>query len=259
MKIAVCGKGGVGKSLVSGTLARLLARRGWPVVAVDADPFPNLGISLGTGPEVVAGLVPILNGLDASGFTHDDPVPSTDELLVRFGVDAPDGIRLVATGRIERPASSCMCCGSHTTTRRFFGDIEATDRVVVADLEAGLSDLIWANPGSDDTVVLVSDGSAKAIEMARRAQAVAAELGVHRVVAVANRTIDPGDLERTRGALGGAETIVLPEDPAVARADATGQAVVDLEPGAPVMLGIEELARRLVPEAWVASRSAAKG
>ncbi len=118
MKIAVTGKGGSGKSTISGALARHLAAEGHRVVAVDGDPNPNLGISLGVPSETVESMEAILNGLLAIGHTHDDPRPDPEDLLARYGVSAPDAIVLVATGKIERPTDSCLCCGSHTTTRQ---------------------------------------------------------------------------------------------------------------------------------------------
>ncbi|MBW3643769.1 MAG: AAA family ATPase [Actinobacteria bacterium] len=241
MKIAVTGKGGSGKSTVSGALARQLARRGHKVVAVDADPNPNLGISLGVRREVVESMRPILNSLLDAGHTHNDPTPAAEDLLERFGVDAPEGVRLVATGKIERPSDACLCCGSHNTTRQFFGDLPAHDRIVLADLEAGLNDLIWARPGADDVVVVVTEGSAKSVEIARRASALAAEMGVTRVVTVANRTSDAADARRVSEALD-VEVFVVPEDPAVERADQDGLAPLDVAPTSPAMVAVAALA-----------------
>ena len=106
MKIAVCGKGGSGKSTISGALARHLARQGHKVVALDCDPNPNLGISLGVPRESVESMSPILNALLDAGHTHKDPKIEAEVLLGRYGVDAPEGIRLVATGKIERPSNA---------------------------------------------------------------------------------------------------------------------------------------------------------
>src|SRR2546429_9054391 len=88
---------------------------------------------------------------------------------------------LVATGKIERPTDACLCCGSHMTTREFFGELPAEDRMVVADLEAGLNDLIWAQPGPEDVVLAVAEPSMKAVEIARRARGIAERLGVRSI------------------------------------------------------------------------------
>ncbi|MGH9281914.1 MAG: AAA family ATPase, partial [Acidimicrobiales bacterium] len=141
MKIAITGKGGSGKTTVAGSLIRQLAKSGHKVIAMDADPNPNLGISIGVDQDTVETMRPILNALLDAGHTHNDPTPEPDELLARYGVEAPDGIVLVATGKIERPTDKCLCCGSHNTTRQFFGSLPDEGRTVVADLEAGLNDL----------------------------------------------------------------------------------------------------------------------
>ncbi len=246
MRIAICGKGGSGKSMIAGSLARHLARRGHTVVAVDADPNPNLGISLGVPRDTVEEMKPILNALLDAGHTHNDPTPLAEDLLDRYGVDAPEGIRLVATGKIERPSDACLCCGSHNTTRQFFGELADDQRVVVADLEAGLNDLIWAKPGANDVVLAVSEGSEKSVEIARRAVVVAEELGVTRIIGVANRTVSDDDVSRMAAQLGVGEIFSVPEDPAVEKADQVGVAPMDADAGSPAMVAVSELADLLV-------------
>jgi len=245
VKIAVAGKGGSGKSMVSGALARHLARMGHQVVAIDADPNPNLGISLGVERELVETMRPILNSLLDAGHTHDDPTPPADQLLADYGVDAPEGVRLVATGKIERPSGACLCCGSHNTTRQFFGDLPAEDRIVLADLEAGLNDLLWARPGPDDVVLAVTEGSAKSVEIARRACRMAEEMGVTRVIGVVNRTVSEADASRISDELG-VETFTVPEDPAIEKADQLGVAPIDADPASPAIVAVGDLATRLV-------------
>lgn len=99
MKIAVAGKGGSGKTTVSGTLARTLARAGHRVVALDADTNPMLGISLGVGPDETERLVAARQALDDGDREHQ---PSAREIVNAFGTDAPDGVRLVVVSRIDR-------------------------------------------------------------------------------------------------------------------------------------------------------------
>ena len=246
MRIAICGKGGSGKSMIAGSLARHLARRGHTVVAVDADPNPNLGISLGVTRETVEEMRPILNALLDAGHTHNDPTPLAEDLLDRYGVDAPEGIRLVATGKIERPSDACLCCGSHNTTRQFFGELADDQRVVVADLEAGLNDLIWAKPGANDVVLAVSEGSEKSVEIARRAVVVAEELGVTRVIGVANRSLAEEDASRIGRELGVTEVFRIPEDPAIEEADHLGVAPMDADATSPAMVAVSELADLVV-------------
>ncbi len=252
MKIAVTGKGGSGKSTISGALCRHLADQGHRVVGVDGDPNPNLGISLGVDREQVEAMEPILNALIAVGHTHNDPTPDPEDLLARYGVDAPGGVRLVATGKIERPTDSCLCCGSHMTTRQFFGELADDDRIVVADLEAGINDLLWAKPRPDDVVLVVAEPSAKSVEIARRAREVATDLGVTRIVVIANRCAGDDDIARMAEAIGDDNVVSIPEDPAIEHADHLGQAPYDLDPSSPAVVAIgalvEHLIRRPAPE-----------
>ena len=99
MKIVVAGKGGAGKTTVSGTLARTLARRGHRVLALDADANPMLGISLGVGPEETDVLVSVRQGLEDGESEHE---PTLEGFVGRFGTDAPDGVRLVVASRIDK-------------------------------------------------------------------------------------------------------------------------------------------------------------
>lgn len=245
MKIAITGKGGSGKTMVAGALARHLATRGHKVVAIDADPNPNLGISLGVPSNEVEAMESILTALQATGYTHDQPLPDPDDLIARYGVDAPAGVSLVATGKIERPSDACLCCGSHVTTRRFFGDLPATDRFVVADLEAGLNDLIWAQPGPGDVVLIVAEPSAKSVEIAAGAARLARDMGVQRLLGVANRCASEADIERLTTAVG-TDSFAIPHDPAVADADRRGVAVFDVQPTSAAMVAVGEVADALL-------------
>ncbi|HET7488525.1 MAG TPA: AAA family ATPase [Acidimicrobiales bacterium] len=244
MKIAVTGKGGAGKSTISGALIRTLAAAGHRVVAVDADPNPNLGISLGLPHDTVETMQPILNALLASGHTHNDPTPEPDELLARFGVPAGDGVVLIATGKIERPSNACLCCGSHNTTRQFFGQLPDADRVVVADLEAGLNDLMWAKPGPGDTVLVVAETSAKSVEVARRGCRLAESMGVQQILGIANRAAGDDDVARLAEILG-VEVVAVPDDPVVLHADHLGVSPYDTDPDSPAMRAVAAIAERV--------------
>lgn len=98
MRIITVGKGGVGKTVVAGTVARALGRVGHPVLALDCDVNPMLGLSLGVGPERTEGLVAVRQGLDEDETPHE---PTTAGFVDRFGTDAPDGVRLVVASRID--------------------------------------------------------------------------------------------------------------------------------------------------------------
>jgi CO dehydrogenase maturation factor len=105
LKIAIAGKGGSGKTTLAGTLARQLARRGHAVLAVDGDANPNLGLSLGLGPEATERLVAARQELDRD--PDADHAGTVEEIIDRFGADAPDGVRLIQVSRIDNPQSGC--------------------------------------------------------------------------------------------------------------------------------------------------------
>jgi len=100
VKVAVVGKGGSGKTTTSAIVARTLARHGLSVVALDCDSNPNLGLSLGIGDDETERLASIREALDEGGEEH---TPGWDQLIDRFGSDAPDGVRLAVVTRIDNP------------------------------------------------------------------------------------------------------------------------------------------------------------
>jgi len=104
MKIAVVGKGGSGKTTTSAVLARAIARSGRPTLALDCDTNPNLGISLGLGEELTEQLVSVRDAVDAGEEQH---AASADDLVERFGVDGPDGVRLAVVSAIQNPEPGC--------------------------------------------------------------------------------------------------------------------------------------------------------
>ncbi|MGQ0743515.1 MAG: nucleotide-binding protein [Acidimicrobiales bacterium] len=100
MKLAVVGKGGTGKTTTSSVIARRLARLGHPVVALDCDSNPNLGISLGVGEAETERLTSMRQALEDGEEQH---APTWDTLLARYGSDGPDGVRLAVVAGIENP------------------------------------------------------------------------------------------------------------------------------------------------------------
>ena len=113
---------------------------------------------------------------------------------------------------------------------------------MVADLEAGLNDLVWARPGPDDMVVAVAEPSAKSVEIARRACRLAEEMGVTRIIGVSNRTVSDVDAKRIGEELG-VEMVTIPEDRAIEDADHLGVAAMDADPSSPAMVAVGELAQ----------------
>jgi CO dehydrogenase maturation factor len=239
MKIVVAGKGGAGKTTVSGTLARALARGGQRVVAVDADVNPMLGLSLGLGIDRTEQLAAVRQALMDDETEHVDTV---EQLVATYGADAPDGVRVVVASRMDRPDSGCGCCG--VTPDKMLKELESGGQTVLGDLEAGVGALTRMEPGSVDLVLVVANPTVKSIEVARRAieTAVARE---SRVLVVANRVQSAEDEEIIRAAFGDHEIVVVPEDPAIGRADMEGTAPLDVAGGGPGVRALVSLGERL--------------
>lgn len=239
MKIVVAGKGGAGKTTVSGTIARALAQKGNPVLALDADANPMLGVSLGVGFEKTDMLNSVRQALDAGDVEHE---PTVEGMVENFGTDAPDGVRLVVASRIDNDSPGCQCCG--VSPDQILRELEHEYRVVICDLEAGIGTLTRMAPGNADVIVVVANPTAKALEVARRAAEIADDLA--EVVVLANRVRHDEDLRAITDVLGEErELIVIPEDSVIAAADRDGTAPIDLDPESPGVAAMIRLADRL--------------
>ncbi len=105
MRIAIAGKGGTGKTTIAGTLARVLARTGREVLAIDADTNPNLASVLGIPPASAEAIVSLPRNLmqrqtNADGTTTTKFTANPEELITEFSVRGPDGVRLMVMGRV---------------------------------------------------------------------------------------------------------------------------------------------------------------
>ena len=238
MKIAVAGKGGVGKTTVSGTIARALARRGHTVLALDADLNPMLGVSLGVGGEQTELIVAARQAIAEGEAEH---APTIDEVVERFGADAPDGVRMVIASRVEYMDPGCMCCGVNPVN--LVRQLEHGERTVVCDLEAGIGTIERIEQGVVDVLLVVANPTGKSLEVARRAIEIAD--GVTEVVVVANRVAGDDDVALMRDVLGDRELFVIPEDPNIAAADRDGLAPIDLDPDSPGVAALVRLAERV--------------
>ncbi len=104
MKIAISGKGGSGKTTISATLIRLIARRGLSVLAIDGDPNPNLIQALGVGPGVEAESVPrsvVERREDETGKTRHVLTRTIAEIVKQYGMKAPDGVTVLVGTKVD--------------------------------------------------------------------------------------------------------------------------------------------------------------
>jgi CO dehydrogenase maturation factor len=126
------------------------------------------------------------------------------------------------------------------------GSVEFNDVVVIADLEAGLGTLSRLGERKVDAVVLVVEPTPKSIEVATRAAALAREKSLGRLLVVANRVGDAGDLAAVRAAFPDDRVVGVPDDPAIVEAERRGLAPLDVAPGAPAVRALTDLAETLV-------------
>jgi CO dehydrogenase maturation factor len=248
MRIGIAGKGGAGKTTTSATLARLFARRGMHVVAVDADSNPNLAPALGLAADDVARLGPLPRDLISRKLRGPALTQPLEQVLADHAASAPDGVRMLMMGMPEHAGEGCLCAG-HATVGALLDDLgEQRDTVTVLDLEASPEHLSRGTARYVDTLLLVTEPYYRSLETSRRLAALAAQLPIPHVAVLANkvRSREDGEAlhafcERHGLALAGE----VPWSEAVQDADRRAQPVLDADPDGPVVSALAALADRL--------------
>ncbi|MCY4294492.1 MAG: AAA family ATPase [Acidimicrobiaceae bacterium] len=193
MKIAVAGKGGAGKTTVCATAARLLARSGLRVVAVDGDTNPNLHAAIGLAGSSMAPFLPV--SLVSRRFDGPRLTAGVDEVLQRYSSAAPDGVRLVRMAMPQHADEGCMC-SAHATVSALLADLgDAADTVTLLDLEASPEHLSRGTARHCDTLLLVAEPYYRSLEAVKLQSALAGETSISRVAVIANKCRQPSDLE----------------------------------------------------------------
>jgi CO dehydrogenase maturation factor len=202
MKIAVTGKGGVGKTTLAASLARLYANDGRRVLAVDADPDANLGLALGLTEDEVARVTPISamseliaerTGADKENYGKFFKInPKVDDIPDRFAVEK-DGVKLLVMGTVDTGGGGCVC-PEHVMLKRVISHlvVESKD-VVIMDMEAGIEHLGRGTAGMVDIFIVVVEPGARSIQTYERIKELAADLGVKKVSVVGNKVAGEAD------------------------------------------------------------------
>lgn len=237
MKIAVSGKGGVGKTTATALLAYGYAAQGYQVLAVDADPSPCLGEALGFPAALLAELHPIAEMEDLiSERTGAQPGsmggyfrlnPRVEDIPERFSV-VHRGIRLLQLGAVEKGGSGCICPESvllrslvtHILLRR-------TD-VVLLDMYAGVEHLGRATADAVDAMIIVVEPTARSLGTAAQIRALAEDLHLPHLFLLGSKVAGPEDREFIERRSPGLEVLGhLSADDGVREADRDGAAVYD--------------------------------
>jgi CO dehydrogenase maturation factor len=194
VRLAIAGKGGAGKTTLSATLARLAARSGRSVVAVDADANPNLSVALGVAAADAARLSPVPPSLVSRRIGGSGLTVPVDQVLDRFAVPGPDGVRLLGMGAPAHADEGCLCA-AHAVVSSVLEDLGDADRVVVVDMEASPEHLSRGTVRHVDAVLFVAEPYYRSLETVRRMSALVAELSVPAVAVVANKLRSSADEE----------------------------------------------------------------
>jgi len=204
MKIAVTGKGGVGKTTLSSVLARLYAEDGRPVLTADADPDANLGLALGFTEEELEKLQPLseMSALIAertgSGPDNMGKVfklnPKVDDIPDKFSIEK-NGVKLLIMGTVDTGGSGCVC-PEHVLLKRVVSNlIMGRDEVIILDMEAGLEHLGRGTTDFVDRFIVVIEPGARSVQTYKKIKQLAADLGIHKVSVVANKVRNDEDRE----------------------------------------------------------------
>lgn len=237
MKIAVSGKGGVGKTTLSAALSHIFAKEGRRVLAVDADPDANLASAFGLKAEDLKDLHPIAEMADLveerTGARPGAPGgvyrlnPKVDDIAERFG-HTFDGITLVVTGKSKEAASGCYCPENVLLRRLLKHIIVERDEVVIIDMEAGIEHLTRGTAEAVDAFIVVVEPGRRSIQTAVVVKRMAEGLGVKNVFVVANKVRGTEDIEFIKNALGDLPLAgVISYNPKVIEADIKGSAPFD--------------------------------
>lgn len=241
------GKGGAGKSVVSGTLARVLARRGHRVLALDSDTLPGMEISLGADPPVEPPLLAAAERGD-NGRWRYKPGIGPVRAVQRFSTPAPDGVRLLQAGKLTEAGRGPLMGAFqayYRTIHALDGARALRDWTFVGDLPAGPRQVAFDWVPFADTLVLIVEPTVQSVLTARRIVRIATgRVAPPATLLVVNQARTPDDVRRVERMLGEAE-VTVPADPGVASAERLGVALVDHVPGSPAVAAITELAERL--------------
>ncbi len=240
MKLAIAGKGGVGKTTLAALLAYIYAEQGQTVIAIDADPAASLANALGLPPELAAQARPIAE-MDALIEERTGARPGTiggifsltprvDDIPERFSV-VHRGVKMLRLGSVRGGGMGCICPESAMLKALVTHLVLYQNETLIMDMEAGLEHLGRATAGAVDAFIAVAEPGKRSLDTALRIKNLAAEIGVKTVYLVGNKIHDEGELEFVRQNANGLTFIgYLPFDPQAGEADRTGQAVFDAAP-----------------------------
>ncbi len=226
LKIAIGGKGGVGKTTVCAILSELFAKDGLDVLAIDADPDTNLaaafGLSAGQAPTPLIEMKQLIGqrtgtGKEAVG-AYFKLNPEVADLQDKYALKV-NGLKLLALGALKSAGSGCACAEGAFLKALLSYTILQKDQVVLVDLDAGVECMGRASIQGIDALVIVVEPGGRSIETANNVTKMARDLGIKNIVIIANKITDAAQLDMINSQLNSTVLAALPYDDAIRDAD----------------------------------------
>jgi len=238
MKVAISGKGGVGKTTLASLLSRIFAEAGYSVLAIDADPNSNLAATLGiSNPDDItpisemSALIEERTGAKpgkSGGFFKLNP--KVDDLPEKYALKY-NGIRLMVMGRIKQGGTGCYCPENALLKALVTHLLLGRDEVVILDMEAGVEHLGRATARAVDRLIVVVEPGRRSIETARRIKKLAEEIDIHNIAAVGSKVRSQSERDFLTSSLPGFEFLgLIPYDQAIVDADLADRPLFEASP-----------------------------
>lgn len=235
MKIAISGKGGVGKTLLASMLSKIFAESGYSVIAIDADPDSNLASTLGfTHPEKIVPISEMDDLIEERTGARPGQIapyykmnPKVDDLPEKFSARL-GGIRLMVMGRIKRGGTGCYCPEGSLLQALLAHLLLARDEVIVLDMEAGIEHLGRGTAKAVDKLIVVVEPGRRSLETALRIRELASDIGVSNIAVVGNKIRSQSEREFLTSSLPDFEFLgFIPYDQALVEADLQNRPVLE--------------------------------